>query len=293
VGWPLIAYRVSHEPYRLVPADRTRQWMEETSLRFAYRCLPLSIANQSGWFILNPQRFRVAWNGDDGTDAILFDFFGEPPVASPASHFGYGILTWNLPFLFRTPPGWNLLARGPSNWPKDGIAPLEGVVETDWAVATFTMNWKFTSPDRWVTFDEGEPICMIVPQRRGDLEAFAPRIQPIAANPDLRHEFDTWREGRGAFNAGLRFGDEEARREGWQRHYIRGITPLGTRAPQHQTQRHLQGPTESRPIVRTAPKRGGASRRPPLDASVNRIRVARSSRSGRSASAAPHSDVAE
>ena len=43
-----------------------------------------------------------------------------------SSHFGYGILTWTLPYLFRTPPDWNLLARGPSNLPKDGIQALEG-----------------------------------------------------------------------------------------------------------------------------------------------------------------------
>jgi hypothetical protein len=26
--------------------------------------------------------------------------------------------------------------------PKDGLAPLEGIVEADWAVVPFTMNWK-------------------------------------------------------------------------------------------------------------------------------------------------------
>jgi hypothetical protein len=38
---------------------------------------------------------------------------------SAISHFGSGILTWNVPYLFRTPPGYNLLVRGPANWPKD------------------------------------------------------------------------------------------------------------------------------------------------------------------------------
>ena len=51
----------------------------------------------------------------------------------PASHFGDGILTWHLPILFRTPPGYNLLVRGPANYPKDAVSPLEGIVETDWA----------------------------------------------------------------------------------------------------------------------------------------------------------------
>jgi Family of unknown function (DUF6065) len=44
--------------------------------------------------------------------------------------------------VFRTPPGCNLYVRGPANSPKDGIAALEGIIETDWSEATFTMNWS-------------------------------------------------------------------------------------------------------------------------------------------------------
>ena len=40
----------------------------------------------------------------------------------PASHFGSGILTWHLPLLFRTPPGYDLLVRGPANHPKDAMS---------------------------------------------------------------------------------------------------------------------------------------------------------------------------
>ena len=46
------------------------------------------------------------------------------------SHFGEAVLTFSLPYLFRTPRGVNLWVKGPSNWIKDGIQPLEGIVET-------------------------------------------------------------------------------------------------------------------------------------------------------------------
>ena len=49
------------------------------------------------------------------------------------------------------------------------------MIETDWSVATFTMNWKLTRPHWPVTFEIGEPICMVVPQRRGELESFHPQ----------------------------------------------------------------------------------------------------------------------
>jgi Family of unknown function (DUF6065) len=41
-------------------------------------------------------------------------------------------------------PGYNLYVRGASNFPKDGAYALDGIFETDWAVATFTMNCKLT-----------------------------------------------------------------------------------------------------------------------------------------------------
>ena len=60
----LIAYRVSRwPPMRLVTASSSRDWMDATPNRFANRCLPLRIASQAGWFVLNSHALRVTWNG--------------------------------------------------------------------------------------------------------------------------------------------------------------------------------------------------------------------------------------
>jgi hypothetical protein len=236
----LIAYRLHSAPVLpLVPASRTRQWMEETPRRFAQRCLPLLMANQSGWFLLNTHDLRVKWNGEEETEGLKLQYLsGEPPYPA-VSHFGSGILTWHIPYIFRTPPGWNLLARGPANWPKEGAFALEGVVETDWAVATFTMNWKITT-HRPVTFAAGEPICMIVPQRRYELEGFQPEMRDIAADPALQAAYQRWTAERSRFLVELREPGSEAEKEEWQRHYFRGTAPDGTSASVHQTKLALR-----------------------------------------------------
>src|SRR5437763_11586909 len=60
----LIAYRVAAWPdLKLVPAARARQWMDDSQQRFAYRCLPLLMANQAGWFMLNAHPFQAIWTG--------------------------------------------------------------------------------------------------------------------------------------------------------------------------------------------------------------------------------------
>lgn len=243
----IAAYGLGHGPAaRLAAASVTREWILNTHGRFAQRCLPLLIANQSGWTLHNPVPFRVTWDGNDGQLGLKIE--GAEGASTPnhvASLFGYGILSWTIPYLFRTSPGYNLLARGPANLPKDGIGALEGVVETDWAVATFTMNWKFTRPNFAVTFERDEPFCMLVPQRRGEIESFQPSSQPISANVELEAQYRAWDESRRLSNLMKRAavalaGPEHPDALKWEGHYFRGTSPGGASAPEHQTKLNVR-----------------------------------------------------
>ncbi len=59
----IIAYVVDREPHPIETASSTREWMENAPQRFALRCLPMTIANASGWTLLNQSDFAVEWNG--------------------------------------------------------------------------------------------------------------------------------------------------------------------------------------------------------------------------------------
>jgi uncharacterized protein DUF6065 len=172
----LCGYGLQPNVPTIVPAPVRRDWIEEeTADRFATRCLPMMIANQAGWFVLNTVSVRVTWSGGDSRSDLVVDYGRSPPSNPPVvSYFGHGIVTWRIPILFRTPPRVQLLARGPANQPKPDVYPLEGIVETSWSIATFTMNWKVLTPSRVIPFDEGEPICMLVPICLDDLERVAP-----------------------------------------------------------------------------------------------------------------------
>ena len=61
----LACYRVVADAPEIVPARAARAWMDATDQRYAYRCLPLSIANASGWEVLCPVGFEASWRGDD------------------------------------------------------------------------------------------------------------------------------------------------------------------------------------------------------------------------------------
>ena len=100
---------------------------------FAYRCLPLNIANAHGWEVLTPAGFAAYWRGGSSTaDVIIRNDADMPAHCHAISLFGQATLTVHVQGLFRTPLGWNLSAGGSPNSAKDGIAPLSGIIETDW-----------------------------------------------------------------------------------------------------------------------------------------------------------------
>ena len=158
--------------------------------------------------------------------------------------------------LFRTPEGYNLLARGPANYPKDGISPLEGIVETDWASASFSMNWKLTRKLWPVRFEIDEPICMIVPQRRGELEEFVPELRRIESDEDLEHKHRSFLRSRTVEKQAEQVARVAAgERVEWQGDYTRGRHFDGEAgAADHQTRRHLRSfveLAEEKPQLRT------------------------------------------
>ncbi len=249
---PLIGFITRDNPPQITPAPISRAWMSEQSATdkgWPTRCLPMLIANQSGWLLRNRCSFTATWMGRDGVDVMIVPDKRDTAQFLPVSHFGNGILTWHLPMLFRTPPGYNLLVRGPANYPKDAVCALEGVVETDWASASFSMNWKLTRKMMPVRFEVDEPICMIVPQRRAELEEFAPELRHLDSDEDLQRKHESFlrpRDVEGQMRAAAAVAAGE--KVQWQGDYTRGRHIDGEAgAPDHQTRRHLRSFVQPQP----------------------------------------------
>jgi hypothetical protein len=226
----LTAYVIDGHELSIRPAPVERPWMDASDRRFAYRCLPLNIANAHGWELLCSSRFSAIWDGTKGIDAIRV----RAPAGKQApaiSHFGNGVLTFHVPCLFQTDASVDLYVTGPVNRPKDGIAALSGIIETDWSPYSFTMNWLFTRPFHKVWFEEGEPFCHLFPVARGKLEDVTPELRRLSENPELEREHKAWSASRNSFNADLAVHDSTAAQQEWQKSYFRGVTPSGEVGP--------------------------------------------------------------
>ena len=121
-----VAYRVATVPrMRLVPATSSLKWVDTTSERFAHRCLPLLIANQNGWVILNSHRFRATWNGEPSPNSLEVECLTGTAPYPATSHLDMASsrgpfricpdAAWLQPLsegAGRLAQGWRLPARG-------------------------------------------------------------------------------------------------------------------------------------------------------------------------------------
>jgi hypothetical protein len=242
----LTCYAIEADAPTIRPAPATRPWMDAVIDNHAYRCLPLTIANSNGWDILAPFEFTAEWNGDPHPRGLVLrrDDGSAPQPYHVSSHFGYGIVTFHVGYLFRTEPGWDLVASGPCNRPKDGVAPLTGVIETDWLPYPFTMNWQLTRPGS-VRFERDEPFCTIHPVARGTLATIEPEIVSLADHPDVAAQLRDWQQRRAAFAREL-YANPRALKDAWQRDYFVGRMPDGSAIPNHQTKQKLAVPIDRR-----------------------------------------------
>jgi len=221
-------------------ADWRRDWMDATPNRYAYRCLPLTIMNQTGWWVKNPVGFTATWQGrtDPGSIDFRFDASGEVWKGWINSQFGEGIVTWNTPFLFRTKPeGSRLLVMGPANHFKANAHPLTALIESDWISMSFTMNWKLMTPGAPVRFETGEPLFQVIPlisNACADLESAEVTYQKLSDDPEIHESYNEWNTGRRRFHEQKARG--EVKPDDWQKDYFRGRDVSGREAaPEHMT----------------------------------------------------------
>ena len=230
---------------KLVPGRPQRGWMDAFHDRHASRCLPLTMANTTGWELLCPGGITATWNGGRYQEDITIK--ADPGFAAGLdnfcrSHFSHGVLTFHTGWLFKTPPGWSMWAMGPPNHVKDGIQPLSGLTETDWLPFPFTMNWLFTRPGT-VRFEKGEPFCFFTLVQDKPIEEFQLVQKSFQDNEELDKQYRAWFEQRDAFNNQIYARDPRATKEAWQRFYFKGELPGesgGERPKEHTNKRRLK-----------------------------------------------------
>jgi antitoxin (DNA-binding transcriptional repressor) of toxin-antitoxin stability system len=96
------------------------------------------------------------------------------------------------------------------------------------------MNWKFTRATS-TRFEQDEPIAMLVPHQRGDLESYTVYTVSLSADPGRDAAFRRWSADRLLPTSQLKTRDRDRGRE----HHTEGISLLA-RAERMQPERQLE-----------------------------------------------------
>ena len=204
--------------FEIEPMNMQRDWMHQSYKKFAYKCLPLGIANQYGWQVISPTDFSVSWFGGTKMSDVQIEVEDPEYERYFNSHFGESTFTLNLDFIIKTPENYSIYIRGVPNKPYGVVRPLDAIVETDWLPFTFTYNFLFMEPGT-VNFKKGEPLFCFFPIERATVENFEIVNKSIEEYPDLLKDFQDFSSSRdrhlkSGYDAGV-----------FQKFYINGEGP--------------------------------------------------------------------
>lgn len=181
--------------FKVEPLPMKRSWMNKVVGTNAYQCVPLNIANQYGWMVLNPTEFCAQWDGGEFKESLQVHYHDYPETNYAQSHLHNGTLTVVPDFIIKTPKGISTLIGGVPNYPIPRVTPLQAVVETDWLPFTFTYNFKFNLPGE-VIFKKGDPLFAFYPFKRGEIDKYEITMKPISSDKDFSDEYFTYRDSR-------------------------------------------------------------------------------------------------
>ncbi len=171
------------EKYSLVGPNDRRRWMDDFAKGHPYQCAPLRYANVSEWWVIGHERTFVRWDPRNKEDLISIHGLGE-------SHFGYGIVSFRLPFVFDVEAPWCLMVKGPANVVIPNAHPLEGVIDPRAYALGFSMNWQIQEGGTAI-FEKDQPVAAITLVDPASLHEAELEIRPVTDHPKYP-ELDHW-----------------------------------------------------------------------------------------------------
>jgi len=183
--------RNSQNPPEIRPASFKRDWMDGTYNKHAYRCLPLTEANTSGWEMILPHDVVFQWDGGTSVPKVLsggtitHEVNGHSYEYNLVQQSIVGMATFTLGWTFKTPPGvWTWITGSP-NYVVDGAVPLSASIPSDWWPDEVNMSWIITKVGEPVTFAAGTPFLFFNFYQRSLLEDTEFSIENMWDNQEL------------------------------------------------------------------------------------------------------------
>jgi len=179
----LTLVKTTQNPPEIKQSRFNRDWMDATYNKHAYQCLPLTVANVTGWELILQQDVLVQWDGGNTVPRILEgEKFDDRPIAIPSI---IGMMSFTTGWAFNTEDGYSTWISGSPNYFVDGAVPLTASIPSYWWPDEFNMNWQITKVKEPVLFPKGMPIMHFVIYPNTLLESTEIVVENLWDKPQL------------------------------------------------------------------------------------------------------------
>ena len=161
-------YKIRHGYANVNPLTIKREWMEETHEAHAYKCFPVSMANNLGWGISFPEDISFIWDGiSDSTPDHVKIIQGEKYIYTERAN---ATISFNTGLMFETQNDMSLITMPVPNQFIDGAQAFTTILSTSFYRGELPCAWRITKPNVEITIKANTPIISILPFNLLDLQ---------------------------------------------------------------------------------------------------------------------------
>ena len=154
-------YKLFKEPAILKPLEVKRDWMDNTTNKHAYQCMPLGLVNNYGWAISFPKDISFIWNGNTDPNPENIEIIeGHEYVYTER---GNNLITFKTGLMFKTEENLTLMVYPIPNYFIYGAEPLSVLLNTSFLKGDLHPSWKITKPNEVITIKAGNPVIAVMP----------------------------------------------------------------------------------------------------------------------------------
>ena len=165
--------------------------MDETAGKHAYKCFPVSLANQVGWTISFTKDIRFIWDGiTDTTQDHVTILEGKEIVDTNRAN---ATISFHSGIQFKTDEDMSVLCIPPANVFIDGLVPYTSVISTSFLDDPYPIAWRITKPNHEFLVKAGTPIATFIPISLSKLS----EIELDVYNKTLKEGDSEFKEERG------------------------------------------------------------------------------------------------
>ena len=157
----IIAYKLDHIDSKIEQTKLTRDWMDITWEKHAYKCFPVSSANTIGWSISFNEDISFIWDGiTDTTPDHVTILKGQKYCSIDR---GNATVSFDTGIMFRTSEDVSMLAISPPNYFIDGVHAFTSLISTSFFDHPFPCAWRVTKANEEITIPAGTPVTTLIP----------------------------------------------------------------------------------------------------------------------------------